>query len=363
MRVSGRAALFALLFVTVSARAHEIGLTRVDVVFRRDHTYQIDVLTAPQSLLNKLEAATNRPRSAFLSAPELEKELRALTPELAKKIDVAFAGQRVEPRIEILPIRVRNEYEPLAVVIRLTGDISRNARAFTWRFGWSYTTYSLSLQSEDGGSPVRQWIEGEDRSAPFDPAANVLPPSRLEVAKQYLVLGFTHIVPYGLDHILFVLGIFLLSTRMKPILLQVTAFTIAHSITLGLSIYGIVSASPRVVEPLIALSIVYVAVENIATSELKPWRVLIVFAFGLLHGLGFAGVLRELGLPRSEFVTALVTFNVGVELGQLAVISVAYVAVASWARMKPWYRQRLVIPASVAIAVTGAFWTVQRLVS
>jgi hydrogenase/urease accessory protein HupE len=349
-----------IVFFALNARAHEIGLTRVDVVFRRDHTYQIDVLTAPQSLLNKLEVSANRPRSAFLSPPELERGLRAMTPELAKKIDVAFADQRMQPRIEILPIQIRNEYEPLFVTIRLTGDIPRNARAFTWRFGWSYSTYSIALQNE-GGTAVRQWIEGEDRSAPFDPAAEVLPPSRAQVARQYLLLGFTHIVPHGLDHILFVLGIFLLSTRLKPILLQVTAFTIAHSITLGLSIYGIVSASPRVVEPLIALSIVYVAVENIATSELKPWRVLIVFAFGLLHGLGFAGVLRDLGLPRSEFLTALITFNVGVELGQLTVIAAAYLAVASWARMKPWYRQRLVVPASVVIAATGAFWTVQRL--
>jgi len=158
-----------------------------------------------------------------------------------------------------------------------------------------------------------------------------------------------------------VLGIFLLSARLKPVLLQVTAFTLAHSITLGLTIYGLVSVSPRIVEPMIALSIAYVAIENMTTSHLKPWRVAIVFAFGLLHGMGFAGVLKELGLPRSELLTALVTFNVGVELGQLAVIGGAFVLVAWWARAKPWYRPRFVVPASFVIAVTGLFWTVQRL--
>ena len=112
-----------------------------------------------------------------------------------------------------------------------------------------------------------------------------------------------HILPKGLDHILFVLGIFLLSPRWKTMLLQVTAFTVAHSITLGLSIYGIVSLPSRIVEPLIALSIAYVAIENLLTRELKPWRLALVFMFGLLHGLGFAGVLRELGLPREEFLT------------------------------------------------------------
>ncbi len=116
--------------------------------------------------------------------------------------------------------------------------------------------------------------------------------------RQYLSLGYTHILPKGLDHILFVLGLFLLSPRLRPMLLQVTAFTIAHSITLGLSIYGIVSLPSRIVEPLIALSIAYVAIENLVTRELKPWRLALVFMFGLLHGMGFAGVLRELGLPR-----------------------------------------------------------------
>ncbi len=165
--------------------------------------------------------------------------------------------------------------------------------------------------------------------------------------RQYLWLGYTHILPKGLDHILFVLGIFLLSPRLKPMLLQVTAFTIAHSITLGLSIYGILSLPSRIVEPLIALSIAYVAIENLVTRELKPWRLALVFMFGLLHGLGFAGVLRELGLPRDEFLTALLTFNLGVEGGQLTVIAVAMLAACA-VHEKGWYRQRVVIPASLA---------------
>jgi hydrogenase/urease accessory protein HupE len=181
------------------------------------------------------------------------------------------------------------------------------------------------------------------------------------VALDYLVLGFEHIVPLGLDHILFVLGIYLLSLHWRPLLAQVTAFTIAHSITLGLSLYGYISLPATVVEPLIALSIVYVALENIVTRELKPWRVFVVFGFGLLHGMGFAGVLLELGLPRSEFLTALITFNVGVELGQLTVIGGAFLAVGLWFRHHAWYRPGIVIPASAAISAIGAWWTVERI--
>ena len=157
------------------------------------------------------------------------------------------------------------------------------------------------------------------------------------------MLGYTHILPKGLDHILFVLGLFLLSPRVKTMLLQVTAFTIAHSITLGLSIYGVISLPWRIVEPLIALLIAYVAIEDLVTRELKPWRLALVFVFGLLHGLGFAGVLRELGLPREEFLTALLTFNLGVEGGQLTVIAMASLVVAP------------------TIAAVGLSWTLTRI--
>src|SRR4030095_9593439 len=160
---------------------------------------------------------------------------------------------------------------------------------------------------------------------------------------------------------LFVLGIFLLGRRFRQVFAQISAFTIAHSITLALSVYGIVSVSPSVVEPLIAVSIAYVAIENIFLSDLKPWRVARVFAFGLLHGMGFAGALKELGLPRSEFVTALVTFNLGVEAGQLAVIGAAFLLVGWYCGSRQWYRRVVVMPASVLIACTAVYWTFERL--
>ncbi|HSC40081.1 MAG TPA: HupE/UreJ family protein, partial [Chitinophagaceae bacterium] len=128
----------------------------------------------------------------------------------------------------------------------------------------------------------------------------------------YLQLGFSHILPQGTDHILFVVGLCLLSTRIKTILWQATAFTVAHSITLALSMKNIIVAPGAVVEPIIALSILFVAVENILLDELKPWRVLVVFLFGLIHGMGFASSLNEIGLPRNKFFTSILSFNIGV---------------------------------------------------
>jgi len=327
---------------SLAAHAHEIGTTQVTASFHRDHTYTIDLVTGPSSLLSKIEH-----RRVSVTPEEAARRLRARVAEITAAADIRFGGQRVKPRVEILP----------TATIRFSGEIPERAGPFTWQWHYTYSTYSLAIGER------QEWIEAGAVSAPFPLSRELLPPSRGEVVRQYLILGFTHIVPLGLDHILFVLGIFLLTTKLRPILMQVTAFTIAHSITLGLTIYGIVQVSPRLVEPMIALSIVYVAIENLLTAELKPWRVAIVFAFGLLHGMGFAGVLKELGLPRSQFLTALITFNAGVEAGQLAVIAAAFFAIAYWHRTKPWYRARFVVPASAAIAATGLFWTVQRIVT
>lgn len=184
--------------------------------------------------------------------------------------------------------------------------------------------------------------------------------SRMDIFFVYLQLGFTHIIPLGFDHILFILSLFLLSPKLKTILWQATAFTIAHSITLGLAMYGKVSAPPHIIEPIIALSIMFVALENVITDKLKPTRILIVFAFGLIHGLGFAGVLKDLGLPKREFFNALISFNIGVELGQITIILAAWFLFGKWFNKKNWYRSRIVYPLSIIIAIIALYWTIER---
>jgi len=304
-------ALILIFAIGSPISAHEIGTMRVDVVFHRDHTWTATVIGT-----------------------------RRFVPQA---IDIRFDG-----------VKVAND--------RLSGDIPPHAKTFTWRYSRAYSTYALSLRNE-GQSAARQWIESDAASKTFVLSRAVVPPTRLETIRQYLALGFTHILPEGLDHILFVLGMFLLTARVRDVLAQVTAFTLAHSITLGLMMYGALSVSPRIVEPAIALSIAYIAIENVVTAQLKPWRVAIVFCFGLLHGLGFAGVLKELGLPRSQFLPALVSFNVGVEAGQLTVIAAAFVLFAYWWQSKNWYRRRFVVPASAAIGAVGLLWAVQRVAS
>ncbi|HEX2683247.1 MAG TPA: HupE/UreJ family protein, partial [Ferruginibacter sp.] len=181
-----------------------------------------------------------------------------------------------------------------------------------------------------------------------------------EVVSFYLKLGIRHIIPDGLDHILFVVGLCLLSTRPKSILWQATAFTVAHTITLALSMKNIIVAPPAIVEPIIALSIMFVAIENMLFSELKPWRIAIVFMFGLIHGLGFASSLNEIGLPRNKFLTSILSFNVGVEIGQVIVIAAVFALLIIPFGKKPWFKKFIVLPLSAIIALIAAYWTFQR---
>lgn len=176
----------------------------------------------------------------------------------------------------------------------------------------------------------------------------------------YLKLGVQHIVPYGTDHILFVTGLCLLNNKVKTMLWQATAFTVAHSITLALSMKNLIVAPPAVVEPIIALSILFIAIENILFYELKPWRIVIVFCFGLIHGMGFASALNEIGLPRNNFLLSIFSFNVGVELGQISVITTAFLLLILPFGKKVWYRTRIVYPLSAIIGLIALYWTIER---
>lgn len=205
-----------------------------------------------------------------------------------------------------------------------------------------------NLAAAKTGDPDQNLIEG------------ITSPGNWTTFTSFVRSGFVHVVPLGMDHILFVLGLFLLSRRWKHLLLQVTAFTLAHTLTLGLAATGVVQVSASVVEPVIAGSIVVIALENILYPTYSSWRLLVVFVFGLVHGLGFAGVLSQLDLSASTLLVGLLGFNLGVEFGQLTVIT-AGLALTVWLRDPQRYRKAVVIPGSVAIAAMGVYWMIERL--
>lgn len=208
-----------------------------------------------------------------------------------------------------------------------------------------------------GSSPVR----GADQSS--DPAArdrNAPTVRWWEVAWRFIRLGFVHIIPGGLDHCLFVLGLFLLVPRIKPVLWQISAFTVAHTITLTLTSLNIVGMPSTIVEPAIAASIAFIAVENLLTTKVHRWRYVVAFIFGLVHGMGVATAFHEAGFPPGQLVQSLAAFTVGVEGGHMAVLAVAFLALG-WTKNRKWYRKRVAIPLSLIIAAIALFWMVQRI--
>ena len=353
------------------ANAHEIRPTVVTADIATPGQYSISIAANLEALLagigpehkdtNDAPGAAQYNQLRALSPEQLRARFDAFSAAWLQDIKIAFGGTRATTKIDeiIIPVGVDPALARIST-IKLSGINPAAADVFQWTYPKQFGASVLRVKRQGSADMETDWLKDGAASAEIPLVAGP-PRTMLKVLLDYIALGFTHILPLGIDHILFVLGLFLLSTQMRPLLIQVTAFTLAHSITLALGLYGIVEISASIVEPLIALSIVYVAIENLLTTKLSVWRPFIVFGFGLLHGLGFAGILQELGLPRDQYVVGLIGFNIGVELGQLAVITLAWLGTAYWFRHRSWYRARIVWPASIAIALMGAFWTIERI--
>ena len=183
----------------------------------------------------------------------------------------------------------------------------------------------------------------------------------LESLYTYFQLGFTHVIPLGFDHILFILTLFFLSSNIKTMLIQCSVFTLAHSLSLALAASGLIIPNATIVEPLIALSILFTAIENIVHNKINPWRLVLIFGFGLIHGLGFAKALNEIEMPKNQFFSSLLSFNLGVEMGQVTVIVTAYFIISKWFSKKIWYKERVVYPISSVIACIALYWVIERI--
>lgn len=225
---------------------------------------------------------------------------------------------------------------------------------------------ALTLRDVARDTTVTRWLIAEQQSPRFalgaTDVAQAEPPEepRLTLLARYLRYGFDHILPTGLDHLLFVTGLLLGARRLYPLLGWVSMYTLAHSITLALAAFSLVRVDSPVVEPIIAFSIVWVAIENLRAEPAPRRRLLLVFALGLVHGLGFAGALRDSGLPSEGPLWALLGFNLGVELGQLTWLLGLAALIWPW-RRRAGFARFVVRPASVVIALIGGLWGIERL--
>lgn len=372
-------ALFAILMTALAIafggappKAHEMQPAIVDVGVVPDGDLVITIKTNLEAFLaeigpehadsNDAPTAADYDRLRALDPAALQTAFEAAQGTLIGALDVRVDGEPVDliPSGVVVP-PVGDVGAARRSTVVLVGAAGLPSRVLVWRNDRRFGDAVLRVSDVREARPYYAALIKAGEAS--EPVALDLAPAQttLDVLRLYVVSGFDHIVPKGLDHILFVIGLFLLSARWRPLLMQITCFTLAHTITLALGATGTVRLSPDIVEPLIALSIAVVALENLFTDRLGPWRPFVVFGFGLLHGLGFAGVLADFGLPEGQFLPALVAFNVGVEAGQLAVIAACYLAVGFWFSGRSWYRRAVVYPASIAIAAVALFWTVERI--
>ncbi len=352
------------------AKAHEVRPAVADLKIG-SKSIEISIRMSVEAFVARIDLSrftdTNQsPKAAAhdalraLAPLALEQRLREDWPELNRSLTVKSGPQRLELQLGDAAIpAIGNQDVARDSILRFSANLPQsNNQPIT--FGWDKQNGPLIVRQigvEEGG--YTGYLKDGALTPPI-PRAGSAGQAGWAVFGRYIIVGFEHIVPKGLDHILFVLGLFFFSRHWRPLLIQITAFTAAHTITLALAVLGLVTLPAHIVEPLIALSIVYVAVENIFAPRLRLWRPALVFGFGLLHGLGFASVLMEVGLSSAHLFAGLIGFNAGVELGQLAVVIAAMLTVAVPFGRREWYRQAIALPCSVAIAGVGAYWFIER---
>jgi hypothetical protein len=362
--------IFAVLSILIGgAQAHEVMPAIADMTFK-DGKLLLVIDTPVEGFISGINLTavvdTNAAPEAqsydalrALPTKEIEQRFQKFWPEMAARLRLTADGK---PIVASLDRIVAADAEDVSIARPSTLTISATLPADTKvvTVGWDKAFGALVLRQQGVDQPYTGMLEAGVDSEPINVGGGGQV-GQLQTFLNYIPVGFDHILPKGLDHILFVLGLFFFSTKLRPLLWQITAFTVAHTVTLALSSLGYIALPSKIVEPLIAASIVFVAVENIwASGTLNWWRPFIVFGFGLLHGLGFASVLGEFGLPAGAFVPALIGFNVGVEFGQLAIVSCAALLLWTSAAKQNWYRRLVAVPASLLIAAVGAYWVIER---
>jgi len=363
--------IFAILFSlkVAAVKAHEISPSILDLSIS-SNVVQLKLRLSVEAILADVNLSetdnTNFSQNSFKYD-----ELRSLNPEeiknyfynrwsdLAPLIQVNQSGRALElyfselsvPEIGNLELtRISHLY--IEAELKNTDPIS---------FSWDPKFGPVVVRQMGVQNGITQFLQNGDKSDLIYFNDNVQY-NKLNAFLDYIPVGFEHIIPKGWDHIIFVLGLFFFSTKLRPLIWQISAFTVAHTLTLALGSIGYIKIIPEIVEPLIALSIVFIAVENIIFDRLSKWRPIVIFIFGLLHGLGFASVLGEFGLPDGFFIAALLGFNLGVEIGQLTVVLLAFIIVGYWFNKKDYYQISIANPISIIIGLVGAYWFIERVI-
>jgi len=362
-----------ILFFIKSSYAHELRPAIGNLnIYEKDN-----IISASLSIQLNLEAIIAGIDTKHSNTEESEKseeyqDLREMSPTiLLSKFNSKI--KNFDSKINLISHNSNLDLTLINVVIPEVGNTGiirdtivnfniKNVEEEEFQFSWDKNLGSIILRINSvHNKPLYTELIEDGKESKWFSIKNKTKVGLFQNIKEYTLLGFKHIIPKGLDHILFVLALFLLSPKLRPLVLQVSIFTLAHTITLFLGTLKIIAIPGIIVEPIIALSICFIAIENLFTENIRRTRPYIIFIFGLLHGLGFAGVLNEIGISTNLFVVNLISFNVGVELGQIGVLIFSYVLIALSFQKKSWYRNRVTKPISIIVASIGFYWFIQRL--
>lgn len=300
------------------------------------------------------------------SSPEEFARIRKETENtLRKLLRFTFAGKDIPWRVEFpdfqkTPLALPPEDGDVALITtRLIFDPAPGGGELRAHWSGEQETELIILIEEGDNPKITSTLPGGTVLLLNVPqSAEAPPPARQPETSGWMLSGFHHVLPTGFDHILFILGMFLLVPKWKSLLEQSLLFTLAHSLTLALSVYGFANVSMNFVNIMVAMSIAWIGVENLLIRTISKQRYILVFAFGLIHGLGFASGLREKlsGIPQSKLIMPLIGFNVGVELAQITVIIAAFILLLP---MQPW-KNEVRKYGSIFVAICGFAWVIQR---
>ncbi len=368
LRACAAIVTLALVFLfSANAEAHTVGLSTGEYTVRGASV--VGTLAFARAEVASLAPGIDTNHDGHLTASEIDSARSVLASKVLGRIVITAGGAACSPKLTDAGLTEQDGLlvsgrwdcarsdEPFEIELSLLDDLARGHRHIA--------------RSVTGAATHDEVLFGEQRKVTIVPepsAATSTADARTSAQGSesdagswaFFKMGIEHILT-GYDHLVFVLGLVLARARLRSLLTVVTAFTVAHSLTLALAVLGVWAPSSRIVEPAIALSIAYVGIENFFVEDAsKRWR--ITFPFGLIHGFGFAGALQEIALPRSAVPTALVSFNLGVEAGQVAVLALLLPLVI-FLRGKRWFEPVGVRVVSGAVALAGGIWFVSRVIS
>ena len=363
--------IFISIFFCNTSIAHEIKPSIAD--FTYDQSYlNFEVRINAELILSNIDASnisnTNSSplteiydRYRLLNKKDLENSILESWKDISSNIDVKINNKLKE--IDLIKIDTQDvkSFEiSRDTLISFRVLLNEESENFTFKWIKNYGAIILrennDLKLED--ELVTEYLQSGTETDPIFFKENNFR-SMFTSFTKFFVLGIQHIIPKGLDHILFIFGLFLFSSSLNKLIKQITIFTIAHSITLIFVSLSLIKINPQIVEPIIALSIVYVGLENIFKNYIKEYmRYVVILFFGLLHGLGFALVLSDIGFRSSKLFLNLISFNIGIEVAQISIILILYLLVAIKFARNKYYRIAFQIPSSILIAIIGLYWFV-----